>query len=407
MRHGRIGVPSSLWLARLALLVFLAWLGLGASLVACFDLFHSTADVLTACELDHASAACAEAGTSTAGGSPDSQSVDFCKWTSPEARAQAEHVCAWLGACETPTGGNAFGPCMFAALMAFDCAANPNHRPKGKTLGLWQCLLGVKACGDVDSCIFPAGPKACVAPGTPTGTWSGTWTECGSTADGGANNRDVRVVCPDGGGPGVVGENCGLWGRTCANDGTGAACAGDTAGFACGSSECVISGLQSALRWCVDAGGVSENVGLDCAGNGAQRCDTFPSHAAPQWAACVAESDAGSAGQCAASTNATCVAGLAASCPSGVPEVLDCASLLGSAAACSPGTLAPPFDWTSPCSVSPPACTDDGCDAGILTGCARGAGFSTSCGAQGLGSCGMVNTETAVHAACARPSYSD
>jgi hypothetical protein len=388
MRCRRVAAPSSLSLAGLALS---GLLGLGATLVACFDLFHSTADVLTACELDNANTGCAEAGAATAAASPDSQGVDFCAWTSPEARVYAERACAWLGACETPTGGNAFGPCMFQALMAYDCTSNPNHRPKGKALALWECLVRVKVCGDVDACVFPAGPQACAA--------GGASTVCGSATDGGATNRDVRLLCPDGGGPSAVGENCALWGKTCANDGTGGACAGDTAGFACARPECD----NSALHWCVDAGGTSVNVGLDCASNGAQQCDTFPSHATPQWAACVATSDAGPAGRCAPSTTATCLGGLAASCPSGVREVLDCATLLGSGAACSPGPLEPPFDWTSACNVVPPACTGDSCSDGILTGCARGAAFSIDCSDQGLGACRMVNTDTAVHAACSVP----
>jgi hypothetical protein len=61
-----------------------------------FDVFHSTGDVLTACEIDATTRGCATAGKLDAmaieGGVPD-----FCSWTPDQARQHA-HACAWLGA---------------------------------------------------------------------------------------------------------------------------------------------------------------------------------------------------------------------------------------------------------------------------------------------------------------------
>ena len=69
----------------------------------------------------------------------------------------ALRACSWLGACEGPIGTNAFGPCYFRALMAYDCAANPNHRSRNKAHALWDCLQRVETCGEVDACIGTEG----------------------------------------------------------------------------------------------------------------------------------------------------------------------------------------------------------------------------------------------------------
>src|SRR5580698_2113186 len=112
---------------------------------ACVDLFHSTSDVLDKCQLD--AAACP---------------LDFCAPASSQtAESSAEHACAWLGACESPIGGNAFGPCMVQARLAFDCKLNPNHPVKGQVHALWECLARVKTCSDVRECIVPGTPATC------------------------------------------------------------------------------------------------------------------------------------------------------------------------------------------------------------------------------------------------------
>jgi hypothetical protein len=353
----------------------------GGGLVACFDLLHSTSDVLTACELDAAHPGCDVVTKAE---------TDFCAWTPEEARQHALHACTWLGACEAPMGNNAFGPCYFRALMAYDCRANPNHRAEQAAHGLWDCLQAAASCGDVDSCIF----RDASLPGCPD---PGVYTGCSPTA------RDVRVLCADGGGeplPRARGENCALWGQTCTGGSGQGVCAGEASGLSC-SRECA----GNALHWCVasDDGGPGVDRGIDCTSNGAGKCGGFPSPDAAQWLACRPDSDAST---CAPDASATCDDGRAIMCPSGVLESLDCAALLGSTAACSAGELSPPFDWTSPCSLSPSACDSDSCDGGVITSCERGAAFTVNCAAEGLGACRLVGTDpgSAPRAACAPPS---
>jgi hypothetical protein len=357
---------------------------LGSGLVACFDLLHGTGDLKTACEIDASAPGCASASVAAA----------VCATSGANARLSAEHACAWLGACETPMGRNAIGACMFSALLAFDCEANPNHPPSSAQSALWQCLAAAKTCGDVDRCVFPAEVPECEVPGD--------YTSCGSTGSAsGPNDYAVRVECVDGGAtpyPKAHGENCALWGLTCSEGSPGAACTPSrTPG--CTTDECV----GSTIEWC--AGGA--NVGIDCSSWGMPKCAGFPVESSPRWVACLPESDAGAT--CAPDVDAGCAGGVAHSCPAGVPESVDCAALLGStpdASSCQPGSLDPPFDWTSRCTVDPPACTTDACDGGIATGCARGALFPVNCSEVGLGGCSMRTTDlgTQQHAACTPPS---
>jgi hypothetical protein len=354
---------------RSAVAAGVACLLLGASLGACFDLFHSTAGITTACQLD--ATACAD-GDVDAGDGGDGGPTDFCSWPSTQALQSAQHACAWLGACETPTGGNAFGPCMFAALLAYDCDANPAHRPRGAERALWDCLWQVGSCADVDRCLFPHGVPAC----------KGTGTACATAAGYG----DVRLACD--GGVFAGGESCAMRGQTCA----GGRCGG---GFSpcTGADEC----NGSRLHRCVDGG----DVGIDCASNGAGACGGFPTASSPSWVACVPSGEAG----CTPSLSATCAGAVAYSCPSGIAETLDCSGLLLTTGSCVEGGLDPPFDWTSACAVVPPSCTDDSCGDGGLTGCMRGAAYTLDCASQGLGACRMVPPDggTQMHAACSPP----
>jgi hypothetical protein len=358
---------------------------------ACVDLFHSTEDVLTACQLDASVDGCRPSAPSEAG-PVEAGATNFCAWTPTEARDRADHACAWLGACASPMGRNAFGSCVVQARLAYDCATNPNHRPRGASLDLWDCLWRVQSCADVDACIAPGGVPACESPGQYTG--------CGG-ASGSALARAVRVECGgDGGAPLRAGtESCALWGQTCASSGATASCTG-SAGLACVADGCDGTPL-SQVHWCVDGG----DQGLDCSGNGAGRCDGFPSSAAPQWVACVALTDTAASGNCAPGLTVTCSGGRAMSCPSGVGERIDCEALLGTPGACVPGALSPPFDWTSPCQVVPPACTADSCSGSVVNGCTRGAALSVDCAGQGLGPCRTVSTDqgTQRHAACTAP----
>jgi hypothetical protein len=362
---------------------------LGASLVACFDLFHSTSGILSACALD--AQACEDGGTQV--DADVEAGTDFCGFTPDEALAHAQQACAWLGACETPLGGNAPGACMFDALLAYDCTTNPSHPARGLEHALWDCLWQVQSCSDVARCVFPGG--------APTRCGGTDFVACGSDHGGVSANADVRIECVDGGM--VVGENCALTGQTCASDGGyNGICAGaaGAAGLSCPASpECIGAHLHE----CGSDGG---DVGIDCASNGAGQCQGFPSDVDASWIACVASGDAG----CEPSDQATCVNGYAVSCPSGVPEQLYCPELLqlqdaGGNSGCVPGTLSPQFDWTSPCIVQG-GCTADSCaTGGVVLGCTRGTQYALDCSALGLGACEMVATDvgTAMHAACTPP----
>jgi hypothetical protein len=351
----------------------------GAALIACFDLFHSTSDVLTACQIDAGLEGCSpDAAIADAGQDvvqeTDGDATDFCA-RSFDPLANARHACAWLGACETPLGRNAFGACMFQALLAYDCAANPNHHVQGTVHALWDCLWQVHTCDAVDRCVFPDGRGTCADPGV--------FTSCG---DGGAN-RDVRAAClEDGGRPpsnGAYGENCALWGQTCTYDAGSAHCTG-SGGIGCTGGSC--QGNRRRLQWCPE--GI--DIGMDCAGNGAQSCDGFPDADAPLWVACQ-PSDAG--GACAPDASASCVNGVAVSCPTGALESIACGTLLGSDAACNPGPLSPPFDWTAACVTTPAQCTADTCTSdGGLAGCVRGATIEVDCAKEKLGVCRTVQT---------------
>jgi len=246
--------------------------------------------------------------------------------------------------------------------------------------------------------VFPGGPQSC--------TGGGAFLSCGSSALAAGTNANTLVACGTDAGM-ARGQNCAMGGQTCGLGGpVGAACGGP-AGFACDGSAC----FDKTLHWCAPAPSASTDIGVDCADNGAQLCAVFPSPSNAQWAACVAGVDPDASAACTPSTSAACDGGIATSCPGGVAESLDCAALLGNGGGCAPGPLSPPFDWTSPCEVSPPACSADACDdAGVvLTGCARGAAFPVDCAEAGLGACALItigsdgDAGAETRAACAPP----
>jgi hypothetical protein len=366
---------------------------LGAALVACVDLFHETSDVLTACQLDAETPGCGKEAGVEAG---VDASTDFCLWSEDEARQNATHACAWLGACESPLGRNAFGSCMFEALLAYDCVANPNHPVKGKTHGLWDCLWQAQTCGAVNACVFPQGPQAC---------GGGPFVTC-ATQDASVNG-DVRVECLSNSEP-PSGENCALWGQTCGGDISLGVCGGSAGegGIACTTQGC--DGTM--LHVCDDAG---RDIGVDCMSNGAQQCGGFPTATNAAWVACVPRSEAGA---CTPSAAAECDAGIAVSCPAGVVESINCLALLQNVHACNPGPLSPPYDWTSPCAVvsdggddagaaDASGCSSDSCNGMKLTGCSRGASFPLDCAEAGLGPCALKTTDqgSVQNAACTPP----
>jgi hypothetical protein len=176
---------------RAAITLSIVSASLGAGLVACFDLFHSTSGILDACQLD--AEACAGDASGDAGGP-----TDFCAWTSATAYQNAGIACAWLEACESPLEHNDLGDCMLRALLAYDCAANLGNPVSDGTKQLWDALWQAKSCADVDLVVFPKGVQACPAGQRP----------------GCQSNSPTRVYCVDGGRPAAA-ENCELWAQTC------------------------------------------------------------------------------------------------------------------------------------------------------------------------------------------------
>jgi hypothetical protein len=377
----------------------------GAGVVACFDLFHSTGDVLTACQLDAQAPGCGPEAGVEAG---VDAGTDFCAWSEGEALQNAQRACAWLGACETPLGRNAFGSCVFEALLAYDCAANPSHPVKGATHALWDCLWKAGqsgTCDAVNACVFPQGTQTCMGSGFVT------------CATQGGVNADVLVECTADGGV-AHGENCALWGQTCGGDQSHGVCGGSAGGNAI---QCTMNGCTNTmLHACNDAG---LDLGVDCANSGAQQCiGEPPGDPQAEWVACLPDNDGAT---CTPSNSAQCDGGIATSCPAGHPETINCQKLLGNVHACTPGTFPQPFDWTAPCVVSTDegdggddaadageeagantsTCAADSCDGGALTACYRGASFVLECATVGLGPCQIVHTDLSAvaNAACRLP----
>jgi hypothetical protein len=374
---------------RSALAFFFVAGALSMLLAACFDLFHSTDDIVTACTEDASQEGCQlfEAAVDS-----NPTSVDFCTWDSGTAHANATHACAWLGACRSPMGdtdrtfarGNAFGACMISALLAYDCSLNPNRRPKAATLAFWECMANAKTCGDVQHCVQPTGTD-CKSPGN----FTACYPAVGATG---------RLECTSEGGT-AFGENCAAWGQTCASDpnnsfGVCAAGPGD-AGTSCSLPGCT----GTRLDWCPEAG---TNVGVDCDNYGAQKCIATPTDGGVL-PACQAEK----AGACSPTLPVSCSASKASGCPSGVGETVDCNALLGAPSCHVPeGGVAPvPWDISSMCYVDPAQCSVDTCNGNQVVACERGATFTVDCASVGLGTCRLVQTDlgTQTRAACTAP----
>jgi hypothetical protein len=322
--------------------------------IACVDLFHAT-HFENACELD--AAACdPEASTSPF-------PTDFCAWTPAVAQNNAYRACAWLGACASPVGDNAFGPCAVQATLAYDCDANPNRRLlPGATHDFWDRLWRAQSCADVSRAIAPPNTVAQCAPSD--ASYAGCPFGGGALLTCEANDAGMAL------------ESCVAAGKICASvngvsecAGSSAACAGEEAGSSC------VGATQ--LRDCDPAVGVFDQ-GLDCASVGGGRCvpGTLP--------ACAAVGDAG----CTPSAAVSCANGVASGCPSGVVEQVDCTALLGTSS-CDPGASGRPWDVSRACNAGSCANVSDTCspDGARLTSCARGASISVDCATVGLSSC--------------------
>ena len=158
-----------------------------ASAFACVDLFHSTTDVKSICEVDASDPRCADGGDA---GPPQ----DLCAGDAGAAQSRAIKACAMLSACAHPAGRNKTGACMVDAILAYDCAANPNRKPLGKAKAFWLCMQNATTCADVEKCVYPDTPVTCK---------NGGFIGCTQSTE----NADTRVDCYAAATP-APGENC-------------------------------------------------------------------------------------------------------------------------------------------------------------------------------------------------------
>ncbi len=341
-----------------------------ASLLACGDIFHST-DVPTLCDLDAAAPGCAQDG-----GAPPV--VDLCAPDDPTAEARAAKACALLAACELPIGQNATGKCMVNAILAYNCRANPNRKPKLDAKVFWGCMQNANTCVDVDACVLPGGVQSCTGAG---------FVGCTDFA----KNAATRLDCEAKGSP-TRGENCAAYGQTCdAIDpdasNRNALCVG-VKRRGCTASQCSGSNLVA----CDDAG---VDQGLDCSLFGAGQCVT--AGAVP---ACKPEGSSA----CAGTADITCTAGgEAQGCASGFAEQVDCNAISG-AQACNPIPSAPPGTPVAAACARTSGCSKDTCSGADLSACVAGRVVTVRCASYGLGPCSdtIVSVE-GTGAACTRP----
>ncbi len=347
----------------------------GASVVvASCDLFHST-DFQNLCAEAHDAAGCMPEASIGADASLDGP-TDFCEASASTALGYAQHACAWLAACESPVGNNAFGPCMIRARLAFDCAINPNQPVLGPLHDFWDALRQAKSCADVDRAVFAGAAPRCAPPGI---------TLCGV-----ASSAGVRLACAADAAAG--GEPCLLEGKTCTDtafSGGGPVAASCTGS---GGTTCTPGCSGTNLHDCVVDAGIDGSLdrGVDCALYGGGLCDD----GGP---ACRPTNSVG----CSRTNLASCNdAGAALGCPAGMLETVDCAHLTGPGS-CTPGPLPVSWQVASACEVEGGACGPDSCTSGELTSCAQGATFLLSCSAVGLGPCSLVSTPDGPRGACA------
>ncbi|CAN5485715.1 hypothetical protein BH09MYX1_BH09MYX1_54380 [soil metagenome] len=361
-----------------SLVVVLA-LASGATAVACADLFHST-DSQTLCDVDANAPGCA--ATTDAGAL-----VDLCATDHVAAEQRAIRACAWLAACESPIGKNATGECMVEALLAYDCVASPNRKPKGKAKAFWAALATVTSCTDVARAVFPDSDRKpnCTASGfLGCSKWSSTI------------NLDTRVACSAPAQP-AAGENCTVQGRTCDSFPPTDASLGNNGGLCLGvqGRSCVTSGCNGAqLSVCDDAG---LDRGVDCSQFGGGNCLSGCAQPACMPGESVAK---------AATLEISCSSGgVAQSTMSGFLESVDCTYISGGA----PGNCTPisnPLPGTSAAAACrrSSGCGADACDSSKLSACVNGRTVTIDCVANGLKPCNdSISTSEGPRAACTKP----
>lgn len=358
-----------------------------AALFACVDLFHAT-DFDTLCTASPTDPACQRQTEADAATRPDAatradardaapERVDFCAWNRQAALDHAVRACAWLGACEGPLGESAFGPCVVRAQLAFNCAATPTLRPVGAAAAFWRCLATVSSCADVDRCVFPDAVQQCIAVN------GGVSDVCGTNG-----NAGLRIRCSGPAGRATAIEPCIMMGKACIADGPSLAQCGGPKGFSCVASGCA----GTAAVDCSSDAQFTVDRGVDCAGYGAGACA-----ASDAGATCTPGRDAGT---CSDDSPPACDRSTAKMCANGKETRVDCAEL---GLTCDVSEPVAAYDLASACvNRNASACNEpDSCARGATIGsCARGARFSVSCAAVGLGAC-RLNAEG--RAACTAP----
>ncbi len=345
-----------------------------ASAIACVDLFHSTSDVQSLCDIDAFAPGC-DSGTDA------TPPENLCAGDAGVAQAQAKHACAWLAACEHPIGHNLTGTCMVDAILAYDCAANPNRKPKGAAKTFWECMQNANTCAAVAGCVFPDG--------VPSGCLAGGFIGCSQSS----KNPGSRFDCPIPTSGGTPGENCAAHGQTCDSldrdaSNHDALCVGQGQLRACSGSGCV---KGTFLSLCDDAG---IDRGYDCASVGAGSCDLVGLSCVPEDASAGAPH----------TNDVTCSSGnvLAQGSPAALKESVDCTAISG------PGTCVP-IEGGAPGTVPSDAChasacATDTCNGPKLTACVHGRAVDVDCAALGLAACNAtVQTEEGNLPACGTP----
>lgn len=356
-----------------------------ALVVACVDLFHDT-DFTTLCTGNPDACASGVDATSDAP-ELDVPLLDFCAWSSAEARAKAEHTCAWLGACEGASAGSTYGLCMTRALEAYDCRFNPGLRPAGATYALWSCLGALPTtttCAEVSRCLHGPTPPTCAS----VQDGGGTFTACAPRGE-----TVLSCALPQEGSPPVASESCTLEARRCGD--TGAATCVGAKGTRCANDNTCDGTNAVRCRTQND----SVDVGLDCALRGGGACVVTDAGVACAPIADAGACDGGAAVRCDD-------AGVAHSCVGGRDVVLDCAAV---GRACTASNE--PLDPAASCvRADAGGCSDDParpvetCESGVITSCARGELYTLDCARAGLtNGCEVPRPPYIGRARCVKP----
>jgi hypothetical protein len=285
------------------------------AVAGCIDLFHSTA-LTTRCELDASAEGCgpvddagsvivdavvADAPREATRDAGNTGPTDFCTWMPREARAHAEHACAWLGACAGSSGDNAFGTCMLDAVRAYDCATNPDRKVLGGLHEYWDCLWQATDCDAVHLCVNPARVEADAA--------ACTGVAC-----------DVTKLRDCSGGMGVLGVDCAfLGGSDCVTTNAGPACV--AAGDACAATA-EVTCAAGVARGCPSGRGetVDCNALLGLPTGAPSACIATSTGAAWDVSRACQVADVGGCRESCDVTNLN-------ACARGVPVSVDCSAL--------------------------------------------------------------------------------